>query len=153
VSQGGVLRFSATDRSPSPRCALMSVMIARSRVRRWQFRDEQGDVLSETDLRALWGDAGPCVGIERSKLQRALLPGVANVRCIFLTASEGGCRPQRRIASSSARPTLSVSYHRHLPFLVLPGLQQIDSMTMPTARVEVGYRRSFCGARNRSGQT
>jgi len=38
-------------------------------------------VLSETDLEALWGDAGPCVGIERSKLQRALLPGVANVGC------------------------------------------------------------------------
>jgi 2-polyprenyl-6-methoxyphenol hydroxylase-like FAD-dependent oxidoreductase len=50
-------------------------------VRRWQFCDEQGEVLSETDLKALWGDAGPCVGIERSKLQRALLPGVGNLRC------------------------------------------------------------------------
>src|SRR6202047_3283230 len=50
-------------------------------VRRWQFCDEQGEVLSETDLEALWGDAGPCVGIERSKLQRALLPGVGNLRC------------------------------------------------------------------------
>jgi 2-polyprenyl-6-methoxyphenol hydroxylase-like FAD-dependent oxidoreductase len=50
-------------------------------VRRWQFCNEQGDVLSETNLETLWGDAGPCVGIERPKLQRALLPGVANVRC------------------------------------------------------------------------
>jgi 2-polyprenyl-6-methoxyphenol hydroxylase-like FAD-dependent oxidoreductase len=50
-------------------------------VRRWQFCDEQGEVLSETDLEELWGDAGPCVGIERSKLQRALLPGVGNLRC------------------------------------------------------------------------
>jgi 2-polyprenyl-6-methoxyphenol hydroxylase-like FAD-dependent oxidoreductase len=50
-------------------------------VRRWQFCDEQGDVLSETDLEELWGEAGPCVGIERPKLQRALLPGVAKVRC------------------------------------------------------------------------
>jgi FAD-dependent urate hydroxylase len=50
-------------------------------VRRWQFCDEQGDVLSETDLVALWSDAGPCVGIERAKLQRALLPGVADLRC------------------------------------------------------------------------
>jgi 2-polyprenyl-6-methoxyphenol hydroxylase-like FAD-dependent oxidoreductase len=50
-------------------------------VRRWQFCDQQGEVLSETDLEALWGGAGPCVGIERSKLQRALLPGVADVRC------------------------------------------------------------------------
>ena len=50
-------------------------------VRRWQFHDEQGEVLSETDLEALWGDVGPCIGIERSKLQRALLPGVGNLRC------------------------------------------------------------------------
>jgi FAD-dependent urate hydroxylase len=50
-------------------------------VRRWQFHDEHGEMLSETDLEALWGDAGPCVGIERSKLQRALLPGVGNLRC------------------------------------------------------------------------
>ena len=50
-------------------------------VRRWQFCDEDGDVFSETDLEALWGYAGPCVGIERARLQCALLPGVANVRC------------------------------------------------------------------------
>jgi 2-polyprenyl-6-methoxyphenol hydroxylase-like FAD-dependent oxidoreductase len=50
-------------------------------VRRWQFCDEHGDLLAETDLEALWGDIGPCVGIERPKLQRALLPGVANLRC------------------------------------------------------------------------
>jgi 2-polyprenyl-6-methoxyphenol hydroxylase-like FAD-dependent oxidoreductase len=48
---------------------------------RWQFCDEQGEVLSDTDLEALWGHAGPCVGIERTKLQGALLPGVAQVRC------------------------------------------------------------------------
>ena len=39
------------------------------------------EVLSDTDLEALWGHAGPCVGIERTKLQGALLPGVAQVRC------------------------------------------------------------------------
>jgi 2-polyprenyl-6-methoxyphenol hydroxylase-like FAD-dependent oxidoreductase len=50
-------------------------------VRRWQFCNRQGDVLSETDLETLWGDAGPCIGIERSQLQRALLPGIADVRC------------------------------------------------------------------------
>ncbi len=48
---------------------------------RWQFCDEQGEVLSDTDLHALWDRAGPCVGIERTKLQGALLPGVAQVRC------------------------------------------------------------------------
>jgi 2-polyprenyl-6-methoxyphenol hydroxylase-like FAD-dependent oxidoreductase len=43
-------------------------------------------VLAETDLEALWGDAGPCVGIERPKLHRALLPGVANLRCRLSTS-------------------------------------------------------------------
>ena len=57
------------------------VEIAGAVVSRWQFCDEQGEVLSDTDLAALWGHAGPCVGIERTKLQVALLPGVAQVRC------------------------------------------------------------------------
>src|SRR2546422_11765969 len=38
-------------------------------VRRWQFCDERGGGLSETDLETLWGDAGPSIGIERAKLQ------------------------------------------------------------------------------------
>jgi 2-polyprenyl-6-methoxyphenol hydroxylase-like FAD-dependent oxidoreductase len=50
-------------------------------VRRRQFCDQQGEPLAETDLEAVWGDAGPCIGIERPKLQHALLPGVANIRC------------------------------------------------------------------------
>jgi FAD-dependent urate hydroxylase len=57
------------------------VEIAGAVVTRWQFCDEQGEVLSDTDLEALWGHDGPCVGIERTKLQGALLPGVAQVRC------------------------------------------------------------------------
>jgi 2-polyprenyl-6-methoxyphenol hydroxylase-like FAD-dependent oxidoreductase len=48
-------------------------------VRRWQFCDQQGEVLSDTDLEALWGHTGSCVGIERTKLQGALLPGVKHV--------------------------------------------------------------------------
>ena len=50
-------------------------------VRRWHFCDQQGDLLSETDLETLWDDTGPCVGIERPELQRALLPGIVDVRC------------------------------------------------------------------------
>jgi 2-polyprenyl-6-methoxyphenol hydroxylase-like FAD-dependent oxidoreductase len=59
-----------------------SVENAGTIVCRWQFCDEQGDLLSETDLDALWGDVGCCVGIERPKRQRALLPGVAQVRLV-----------------------------------------------------------------------
>jgi len=50
-------------------------------IRRWHFCDQQGDLLSQTDLEVLWGHTDPCVGIERPELQRALLPGVADVRC------------------------------------------------------------------------
>jgi 2-polyprenyl-6-methoxyphenol hydroxylase-like FAD-dependent oxidoreductase len=67
-------------------------------VRGWHFFDEQGDVLSETDLEALWGDAGPCVGIERRKLQRALLPGVANVRCRLGTSVTSLVQEDRRVS-------------------------------------------------------
>jgi 2-polyprenyl-6-methoxyphenol hydroxylase-like FAD-dependent oxidoreductase len=67
-------------------------------VRRWQFCDEHGDLLSETDLEALWGDAGPCVGIERPKLQRALLPGVANLRCRLGTSVISVVQDDRRVS-------------------------------------------------------
>ena len=55
-------------------------------------------MLSETDLEALWGDAGPCVGIERSKLQRALLPGVGNLRCRLGTAVISVVQDDRRVS-------------------------------------------------------
>jgi FAD-dependent urate hydroxylase len=67
-------------------------------VRQWQFCNEQGDVLSEIDLGTLWGDAGPCVGIERPKLQRALLPGVANVRCRLGTSVISLEQDDRRVS-------------------------------------------------------
>ena len=67
-------------------------------VRRWQFHDEQGEVLSETDLETLWGDADPCVGIERSRLQRALLPGVGNLRCRLGTSVVSVVQDDRRVS-------------------------------------------------------
>ena len=67
-------------------------------VGRWQFCDVHGDLLSETDLEALWGDAGPCVGIERSKLQRALLPGVGNLRCRLGTSVISVMQDDRRVS-------------------------------------------------------
>lgn len=48
-------------------------------IRYWDFCDEQDQVLSETDLAALWGDVGQFVGIARRELQRALLAGAAAV--------------------------------------------------------------------------
>src|SRR4051812_19201724 len=48
-------------------------------MRQWAYSDDQGTLLSNTDLIALWGDVGPCIGIERGRLQAALLMGVAGV--------------------------------------------------------------------------
>src|SRR5215472_11426560 len=67
-------------------------------VRRWRFCDQHGDVLSETDLEALWGDAGPCIGIKRSKLQSALLPGVVSVRCRLGTSVMSLAQDGRRVS-------------------------------------------------------
>jgi 2-polyprenyl-6-methoxyphenol hydroxylase-like FAD-dependent oxidoreductase len=49
-------------------------------IRQWGFCDEQGEVLCETDLERLWGSGAPFIGIERSKLHRALVAGAASTR-------------------------------------------------------------------------
>ena len=67
-------------------------------VRRWDFCDEQGEVLCETDLEALWSDAGPCVGIERTKLQQVLLSGVAAVPCRLGTSITSLVQDNRRVS-------------------------------------------------------
>jgi 2-polyprenyl-6-methoxyphenol hydroxylase-like FAD-dependent oxidoreductase len=48
-------------------------------IRHWDFCDPQGEVLSETDLEALWGDVGPFIGIARVKLHQVLLDAAAAV--------------------------------------------------------------------------
>ena len=54
---------------------------AGTRVRRWRFCDEFGEVLSDTDLEAVWGKVGPCIGIERTRLQQVLVAGAEGVLC------------------------------------------------------------------------
>jgi hypothetical protein len=49
-------------------------------IRHWGFCDEQGELLCETDLEALWGSGAPFIGIERSKLHQALVAGAAPAR-------------------------------------------------------------------------
>lgn len=43
----------------------------------WQFCDPQGTVLCSIDLQKVWEGVGPCIGLERTKLQDTLLKGVA----------------------------------------------------------------------------
>jgi 2-polyprenyl-6-methoxyphenol hydroxylase-like FAD-dependent oxidoreductase len=58
----------------------LDVQEAGAVVRRWEFHDQRGDLLCATDLAALWGDVGPCVGIERTRLHD-VLRGAADVPC------------------------------------------------------------------------
>jgi 2-polyprenyl-6-methoxyphenol hydroxylase-like FAD-dependent oxidoreductase len=54
---------------------------AGARLRRWSFCNQAGEVLSENDLEALWQDTGPCIGIERMRLQQILVAGVEGTPC------------------------------------------------------------------------
>src|SRR5262249_30193692 len=54
---------------------------AGTRIRLWQFCNEAGEILSESDLDILWGDVGPFIGVERTRLQRILVDGVDGVPC------------------------------------------------------------------------
>jgi 2-polyprenyl-6-methoxyphenol hydroxylase-like FAD-dependent oxidoreductase len=50
-------------------------------VRHWSFCDQHGKPLCDTDLEELWGKVGPCIGIERPRLQKTLLTGAAAIPC------------------------------------------------------------------------
>lgn len=56
-----------------------AVVAGGATLRHWSYAKAQGDILCSTDLEALWGDVGPCVGIERGTLQKALLAAAAAV--------------------------------------------------------------------------
>src|SRR5215831_535464 len=58
---------------------------AGTEIRYWDFCDQGGELLSETDLVSLWAEAGPFIGIERARLHRALLDG-AEVPCRLATS-------------------------------------------------------------------
>lgn len=53
---------------------------AGATIRRWLFRDQQGDLLCDIALGPLWDDVGLFIGIERTKLHDALLPGAVACR-------------------------------------------------------------------------
>jgi FAD-dependent urate hydroxylase len=55
-------------------------------VRHWGFFDQQGELLCDTDLEAMWGEVGPSIGITRPRLQQVLLAGAAAVPARLGTA-------------------------------------------------------------------
>lgn len=54
---------------------------AGARLRRWSFCDRAGELLSQNDLEVLWGNVGPFIGIERTRLQQILVAGVEGIPC------------------------------------------------------------------------
>jgi len=50
-------------------------------IRRWIYCDQDGEVLCGLDLEELWGKVGPCIAIDRPRLQQILLAGAAAVPC------------------------------------------------------------------------
>ncbi len=67
-------------------------------IRHWDFCDHQGEVLCETDLEGLWGDVGPFIGIERTKLQQVLLAGAVAVPSRLGTSVIALTQDERRIS-------------------------------------------------------
>lgn len=69
-------------------------------VRRWRWCDQQGNILSDTDLEAMWGEVGSCIGIARPKLQQALVAGAAAVPCRLDTAVTSLVQDEQRVSVS-----------------------------------------------------
>ena len=67
-------------------------------VRRWGFFDQQGEVLCDTDLEEMWGEVGPCIGIERPRLQQTLVAGAAAVPCQLGTAVTSLTQDEHRVS-------------------------------------------------------
>ena len=67
-------------------------------VRRWGFSDQQGEVLCDTDLEEMWGEVGPCIGIERPILQQVLVAGAAAVPCRLGTAVTSLTQDEHRVS-------------------------------------------------------
>jgi FAD-dependent urate hydroxylase len=54
---------------------------AGTNLHNWSFSDQQGELLCEIDLQALWGEVGPSLGIARARLQQVLLASAAVTPC------------------------------------------------------------------------
>ena len=67
-------------------------------LRHWGWFDQQGELLSDTDLEALWGEVGPCIGIARPRLQRVLLAGAAAVPSRLGTAVTSLVQDEQRVS-------------------------------------------------------
>ncbi len=67
-------------------------------VRHWSFCDQHGEMLCDTNLEELWGKVGPCIGIERPKLQKALLSGAAAIPFRLGTSVTSLTQDEKRVS-------------------------------------------------------
>lgn len=74
-------------------------------IRHWDFCDQQGVVLCETDLEKLWGEVGPFLGIARTKLQQVLLAGAAAVPSRLGTSVTSLIQDEQRVSVSFSDET------------------------------------------------
>ena len=50
-------------------------------IQQWRFADQRGQTVCSIDLRSVWREVGPFVGITRRRLQEALVAGAGGVSC------------------------------------------------------------------------
>ena len=66
-------------------------------IRHWMYCDQDGEVLFQTDLEELWDKAGPCIAIDRPRLQKILLAGAAAVPCRLNISVASLMQDERRV--------------------------------------------------------
>ncbi|HEY6408157.1 MAG TPA: FAD-dependent oxidoreductase, partial [Ktedonobacteraceae bacterium] len=66
-------------------------------VRHWMYCDQNGEVLCQTDLEAVWGKASSCIAIDRPQLQKILLAGAAAVPCQLNTSVTSLVQDEQRV--------------------------------------------------------
>jgi 2-polyprenyl-6-methoxyphenol hydroxylase-like FAD-dependent oxidoreductase len=118
-------------------------------VRSWGFFDQQGEVLCDSDLEAMWGEVGPCIGIERPSLQQALRVGAAAIPCRLGTAITSLTQHEQQVSVSFSDGSAGV-------YDLVVGADGINSTVRKLTLGEVlpGYtgltvRRSFAPTRLR----
>jgi 2-polyprenyl-6-methoxyphenol hydroxylase-like FAD-dependent oxidoreductase len=66
-------------------------------IEQWDFCDQAGAVLCATDLKELWGEVGPFIGIARTSLQAVLRAGAAAVPARLGTSIRSLTQDEQRV--------------------------------------------------------
>lgn len=75
-----------------------AVLDAGAVVQRWDFKNQDGEVLAAIDLDDMWRDVGPFVGIARARLQDVLVRATAAVPCRLATSVAAITQDDRKVS-------------------------------------------------------